>query len=149
MRANVALGAAIGCAVVAIAIVAVDMQFDTTLTVETNRDGTWEEVSDGFRSPRGESTGCGTTELRIVIHHEGPFKASMPVRAWYWSQSGGEVLAADETVNVAAGGTATVPFTVPSSAFEFQDNAANAQVYVNIEAGDIYRNVCSQMEASP
>lgn len=149
MEPKSALIVSLVAAGLAVGIVAVDLQYVTTVTVETLHDGEWVPVgSREWRPLKVGELGCASPTLRVAIDHDGPFKGSFHVWASYHDLELGGVVLEDRQIRVDAGTTQYLTFTVPDSAFKQPAEEGDvSRAHVDIQVDDAYHGVCVEPEA--
>ncbi len=151
MDRRVALALALTCAGLAVAIVAADLQFNVTVSLETMRDGEWVVVAsddtDGFASPRypGSFVGCAGPDVRVVVDNGLPWQTAFELRIIIVAYDSGrtETIVA-EALEIERGASATVGFTVPGWAGNGTADPAKpaGPAYVEVMVDETYLSTC-------
>lgn len=156
MRPVVALGASVTCAVLAIALVGLDLAFNVDYRLETRtKDGTWrtwttsDQQTNYGRFP--SMAGCAGRDLRLVVHNGDLWAKDIQVSLDYYGFDGTSAQPVMGTWHLARGETRDVNITIPASAFHSDGTAGKpvgAQVNVNVIVGtNGYLSTCVQQEA--
>lgn len=151
MQGRTALIAAIACGAVAVAIVALDLNFGLEAELQALDDGEWVSTSDGslYREP---GFGCVGRDLRLHVDNNRFVAAEVDVHVSYYDLQGNTVTVLDDTWELAAGESRDHAFRIPDSAFvpRETDNDTGPKpfggytVSVNAYAGDIPMYACVQ-----
>ncbi len=151
MDRRVALGLALTSAALAVAVVAVDLQFNVTVSLQAQQDGEWVVVAsqdaDGYAVPRYGSSwiGCAGPELRLVIDNGQLWATELGVSvvANDYSTGRSERLV-DETVSVDRGETAIVAFTAPDWLLNVTADPSKpgGPGSIDVQIGNTYLNTC-------
>lgn len=156
MQARLALGIAVACGALAVALVAVDLTYTLTVAIEGQDDnGEWvtyqrqpyDYGADRAHEPSG--FGCTGPDVRIVIHNDRPISATRDVRILY-DVGGRSTTVLDETVSLDAGEVWTHAFTIPPEAFpddnETDDRFIDRNVHVNAHVDGLWLSHCASAE---
>lgn len=149
MHPRTALIVAVAAAVLAVALVAVDLQFDVHVELQENVDGEWVAVSGSFEDRYPVFPGCVGQDLRLVVNNDRLVRFEEPVRISYYDapRQDSEVLL-DAVWSIASRGVQDHAFTVPDSAFEPTEDVPEPRVFVDIQVGDRYYNsICVEESA--
>lgn len=151
MEGRVPLAIAIVTGALAIAIVAIDLQFSLEAELQGERDGQWVTLSEDGRYAEPTPFGyeCASPQLRVQVSNNRLLPADVPVRISYWDPEGGNRLLLDETWNMGRGEVRTHAFTVPADAFtsEVSGTPQKVSVTVEVRVDDIYLGHCVQEAA--
>ncbi len=148
MEPRFALIVAASAAVLAVALVAVDLQFEVHVELQENVDGEWRAVTGSFEERYPGFPGCVGQDLRLVVNNDRlvPFEEQV-----YISYSGAARLdrgvLVDEVWDIPARGVQDKNFTIPDSAFEPTEDGKEPRVFVDFRVGDRYYNsLCVEAE---
>jgi hypothetical protein len=151
MEGRSALIAAVVSAGLAVAIVAVDLQFGTEVELQALEDGEWVIVDDGrgYGAETPFGPGCAGQDLRLVIHNGGLREITVFAQVSYNGVFGSGI-AIEEKVTLARGETREMPFRIPDSVWD-EDPSDNSteivrptdnNVWVSANVGEIYLSAC-------
>ncbi len=151
MEGRTALIAAIVSGLLAVGIVAADIQFNLEAEFQVMADGEWVGGHDNerLREPYF-GAGCSDGDLRLWVHNGQLTKTTVDVQITYYTLAGETVVELDDTWTLARGETRTHEFSIPASAYETLDNeteaphGAHRTVSVNGFVEDIYLHACAK-----
>lgn len=151
VKPAVSLGVAVACVALAIAIVAVDMQFAVRVDLQSKSGETYRTVASGqdmgsTAYPR--LVGCAGPAMRLVVHNDQPWGSTVRVRVEASGPGPARVLV-DESWTLAKGESRSAEFTVPAEVFTAQGPAAEskATAYVTAQVGDEWLSACVEEAA--
>ena len=132
----------------AIAIVAVDLQFGLEAQLQQPDGDGWESVASST-DEYYRGSGCAGPELRLHVENHRFVATQVPVLVTYWSLSQGRVTVLDETWDMARGEVRDHDFTIPADAFEAADGEKPpaGSISVDVQVRGQYFGVCVQEAA--
>lgn len=151
MKPAVSLGIALTCVALAIAVVAVDMQFSIRAELQAKSGEDYRKVASSYDG-RGETypgmVGCAGPEMRILVHNDQPWGSTVRVRVEA-SGPGPSRILLDESWNLAKGESRTSDFTVPAEVFTSQGPSPEfkSTAFVIAQVGDQWLSVCVEEAA--
>lgn len=152
MDRRVALASSLVAAALAVAIVAVDLQYNVTVSLQTQEDDGWTTVArqdEGSFGPRHPYFGCAGPEMRILIDNDLPWAQSFDVQVdVHRFDTGQDERLLDETVTVGGGDQEHIPFTVPEWAWS--GNASDGIKPlgdIEVRVDDIFLSSCVEAPA--
>lgn len=149
MQRRTALIAAIVSGVLAVSIVAVDLQFGLEAELQVMEDGEWVSITED-RSLREPGAGCVGRDLRLYVDNHRLFASTVDVSVTYYSLAGEQVVVLSDTWELGPNDVQFHAFSIPDSAFvprsdgneTPQKPGGGYTVSVNAYANDIYLYTC-------
>ena len=157
LKPNVALSLAVASGLLAVGLVAVDLQFSLTARLETaTADGGWRTVaasedSFGRHDPFPIWGQCGGPTFRLAVDNDKPLPDRVDVRVAYHNvTTGSTVELMRETIRLDAFEEQTFEFTLPADAFppvpspDGRPEPGKPQVSAQVDR--IFLSMCAQPE---
>lgn len=152
MDRRVALAVALTAAGLAVAIVAADLQFNVTVSLETFKDGEWTVVAShdeaGFVSPRYDPrfVGCAGPDMRLIIDNGLLWSTTLDTSVTVFDYGSGRTeVMLERSLDVQRGERTIIPFTVPAWAQNgttAPDGSPTGPAYLEARVGETYLNMC-------
>ena len=146
MKPAISLGIALTCVALAIAVVAVDMQFAVRAELQAKSGDAYQPVAsshDGRSEPYPWRLGCAGPQMRLLVHNDQPWGSMVRVRVEASGAGTSQVLL-DESWSLAKGESRSADFTVPAEVFTSQSSSPEVKstAFVSAQVGDQWLNTC-------
>ncbi len=147
MKPSASLGIALACVALAIAVVAVDMQFAVRAELQAKSGDAYTTVAssqDGRSESYPKMAGCPGPELRLQVHNDQPWGSTVRVRVEASGPGPTRVLL-DESWDLARGESRSMDVRVPDEVFTRQDGSptpVNESAWVTAQVDDMWLSTC-------